>query len=126
MDVIILEVAGMDAAIEAMRLPMKSGDKSDSKWDRYCDEEPVYVVGPADCHLSAKLIKAGSSHRKHLRLIDVWLKIRAPRYWWTEFDTYRVGVDKVSESTMHRILKDKISRHDFGGLSYPMWSYVKI
>lgn len=45
--------------------------------------------------------KAGS-HRKFLRQIQVWLLIKAPMYWWAEFDTYKIGVTRNSSSTMHR------------------------
>lgn len=45
-------------------------------------------------------------HNKFLESILVWLDVTAPRFWWQEFDTYRVGVTKQSESTMHTILKD--------------------
>jgi hypothetical protein len=32
----------------------------------------------------------------------VWCEINAPRYWWQEMDTYRVGAERLSsESTMH-------------------------
>ena len=32
----------------------------------------------------------------------MWCEINAPRYWWQEMDTYRVGAERLSsESTMH-------------------------
>jgi hypothetical protein len=32
----------------------------------------------------------------------VWCEINAPRYWWVEMDTYRIGAERLSsESTMH-------------------------
>ena len=32
----------------------------------------------------------------------VYAEIDAPRYWWQEMDTYRIGTDRLSsESTMH-------------------------
>lgn len=114
MEIKVLDVAGFREAIRAMRLPMKSGDKSDSKdkvgWAR---TESDFLIGPEDYDLSMKLIQAGSSHRKHIRLIDAWMEIQAPLYWWNEFDTYRLGVDKVSESTMHTLTKREITTDDF-------------
>lgn len=119
MEIEILEVAGFPQAIGAMRLPMKSGEKSDSYFE-YSDSDIMgdlgdcwYEIGPKDRILSMKLVKAGSSHRKHLRLIDAWIEIQAPLYWWNEFDTYRLGVDKVSESTMHTLTKHEITTDDF-------------
>ena len=44
-------------------------------------------------------------HNKFLESIVVWLDIEAPRGWWQEFDTYRVGTTKQSESTIHTIAK---------------------
>lgn len=149
MKIEVLEIAGFMPAIKAMRLPMKSGDKSDSFMcdaimnqieDNRCKscgrgthfimddgtnehsvgfecrkKEPAYIIGPKDHQLSMKLCKAGSDHRKHIRLIDVWVEIKAPLYWWKEFDTYRMGVDKVSESTMHTLMKKKLTEDDFEG-----------
>lgn len=114
MEIKFLDVAGYREAIRAMRLPMKSGDKSDSKdkvgWAR---GDSDYQIGNEDHTLSMKLIKSGSDHRKHIRLIDAWMEIQAPLYWWKEFDTYRMGVDKVSESTMHTIMNEEITQEDF-------------
>lgn len=56
-----------------------------------------------------KLCQAGSDYRKHIRLIDVWAEIQAPLYWWKQFDTYRMGIDKVSESTMDTLTKNPLS-----------------
>jgi hypothetical protein len=52
--------------------------------------------------VAAKLSKANAgSHRKFLRQIVVWLEIEAPLYFWSEMDTYRIGVTRNSASTMH-------------------------
>lgn len=133
-------VAGIIPAIRAMRLPMKSGSKSDSGFCDFemspkcnccpyaswredssdmkceCPEESfhgAWAIGEKDHELSMKLIKSGSDHRKHIRLIDVWMEIEAPLFWWKEFDTYRMGVDKVSESTMHTITKEPFDHMQF-------------
>lgn len=115
MKIKIIEVAGLEPAIRAMRLPMKSGDKSDSRLvpDPETYNDMVFILGKKDHSLSMKLIKSGSDHRKHIRLIDAWLEIQAPLFWWKEFDTYRMGVDKVSESTMHTIMNEEITQEDF-------------
>lgn len=54
-------------------------------------------------------------HNKFLESIIVWLDIEAPRYWWSQFDTYRIGMTKQSESTMHTILKNKLKQNNFEG-----------
>lgn len=119
MQVVTLEVGGFHPAMVAMRLPMKSGDKSDSRYE-YSDSdvdgdwgECWYEIGPKDHELSMKLIKAGSDHRKHIRLIDVWVEIQAPEYFFAQLATYRFGVDSVSSSLMHRGLKDEFTIDDF-------------
>lgn len=98
-----LEIAGIKTAMHAMRNPMDSWAKGDSSSE----------VGPKDKELSIKLQKAGPEHCKHLRMVMVWADISAPRYWWTEFDTYRAGVEKVSCSTMHKLASKPIQPDDF-------------
>lgn len=52
-------------------------------------------------------------HNKFLETIMFTLDIRAPRFWWQEFDTYRVGISKQSESTMHTIMARELEPSDF-------------
>ena len=59
-----------------------------------------------------KIYKNGS-HGKFLESISVWLDLTMPRYWWSEFDTYRPGMTKQSESTMHTIFKKDLTQEDF-------------
>ena len=119
-----IETMGWSAAIRGMRNPMNSWKKSDSHWDyfpprddRYCvvqkarDEE--YVIGPNDRDLMLRLRKAGSDHRKFMRMIVVYMDITAPLYWWKEFDTYKVGTVANSCSTMHKIAAKEFTLDDF-------------
>ena len=99
-----LEVGGIHSALIAMRNPMDSWDRSDSVTGR---------VGEKDKQLSMKLAKAGMEHSKHLRMIVVWANITAPRYWWQEMDTYRAGVEKLSCSTMHKLMARPLEVEDF-------------
>ncbi|MBE0436595.1 MAG: hypothetical protein IBX56_12410 [Methylomicrobium sp.] len=43
----------------------------------------------------------------------MWIDIEACRSFWQEFDTYRVGVTKQSESTMHTLSKRRPTAADF-------------
>jgi len=61
----------------------------------------------------ADKIYANGSHGKFLESIQVWLDITAPRYWYQEFSTYRIGVSCNSESTMHTIMKKELTQDDF-------------
>lgn len=55
----------------------------------------------------------GDGHNKFLESIVVWLDVVAPRYFWQEFDTYRIGVTRQSESTMHTITARSLLQTDF-------------
>ncbi len=63
--------------------------------------------------VARKLADKDGGHNKFLESICVWLDITAPRYWWQQFDTYRVGVTKQSESTMHTLLKSELTQDNF-------------
>lgn len=59
--------------------------------------------------LSKKLVKGGAGHDKFLEQIQYWFALQAPLYWWKQFDTYRIGVSKSSESTMHKSWKNGLN-----------------
>ena len=106
-----------------MRFPMQSWEKSDSGLintkvrtflDCSTEIEPIFGIGPNDLALAQKLIASGAdSHSKFLRQIMVCMDITAPRYWWSEMDTYKVGTTANSESTMHRLAKTPITPECF-------------
>ena len=60
-----------------------------------------------------KLADKGGGHNKFLESINVYMYVKAPRYIWQEFDTYRVGITKQSESTMHTLMKSTIDNNMF-------------
>ncbi len=60
-----------------------------------------------------RLYNKGGGHSKFLESIQVWLDMTMPRYFWQEFDTYRVGTTKQSESTMHTIFKQELAQDNF-------------
>lgn len=74
---------------------------------RYSGDHAIsfFCLGKNDLGLAQKLIRAGGEHRKFMRQILVSVDITAPRFWWAEFDTYKVGTTANSCSTMHK-LKD--------------------
>lgn len=69
--------------------------------------------------VASRLAGRDGGHNKFLESIVYWVLIDAPRYWWQEFDTYRVGVTKQSESTMHTITRRQLTRADFEDGIYP-------
>ena len=103
------KVFGWEAAIRGMRNPMNSWDKSDSIIDGY----GLYELGENDFKLMKNLVAAGSDHSKFMRMINVTVDITAPRYWWPEADTYKVGTVRNSCSTMHKIHSKEFTLDDF-------------
>ena len=116
-----VEIGGWEAAIRGMRNPMNSWDKSDSGYEvlNQLDVELGYtpdiefVIGKNDLKLMRNLVKAGNDHSKFARMINVTMDVTAPRMWFFEFDTYKVGTVSNSCSTMYTIHKKPFERSDF-------------
>lgn len=131
------EVMGWEAAIRGMRNPMNSWENSDSNYRpilasrcdtctsyllnncdncevyKLCNSPNYFLVGPNDLDLMTRLSKAGTDHRKFMRMITVYIDILAPLYWWKEFDTYKIGTVANSCSTMHKIADKEFTLEDF-------------
>ncbi len=110
------EVMGWEAAIRGMRNPHNSWDKSDSKYLRQEDGHIIasrYEIGPNDHDLMMRLVKAGTDHRKFMRMIVVYVDVTAPLYLYKELETYKVGTVSNSCSTMHSIHKKPFNAYDF-------------
>lgn len=124
-----VEVQGFESAIRGMRNPMNSWARRDSYWGMWEDpspinpsDEPFFFVGPNDHDLMMRLAKAGSEHAKYRRMIVVWCDVVAPRYWWTEADTYKVGTVANSCSTMHKIAEKEFTLEDFSCEHLEPWA----
>lgn len=140
-----VEIVGWEAAIRGMRNPLNSHHLSDSEWgerglsaDEYYDllsednpypkGEAIYCVGPNDLKLMNQLASGGPVHAKYRRMIQVYVNITAPLYWWKEMDTYKVGTVANSCSTMHKIherdltpevfSREHLDAEDYGALLY--------
>lgn len=50
---------------------------------------------------------------KFLESIIFYLDVTAPRFWWQEADTYRIGSTKNSESSMHTLTKHELTKDNF-------------
>lgn len=130
--VVLASPGQMEFIIEGMRNPMNSWEKSDSyqavdckkcgkieqegiceKENRNCIGFGCYTLGDNDGNLMQRLAKAGTDHRKFMRMMPVYARITAPLYWWKEFDTYKVGTVSNSCSTMHKIHAKRFEREDF-------------
>lgn len=126
--VVLASPEQMEFAIEGMRNPRNSWNKSDSEtWvDAFnnggysmptattVDKNiPMFRLGEADKSLMQRLANAGTDHRKFMRMMPVYVRITAPLYWWKEFDTYKVGTVANSCSTMHKIAAKEFTLDDF-------------
>jgi len=112
MQVVVMKEAGMEEALYGLSLSFKDRAIPPSEW--WTDERYTKMKRVAD-----SLAGRGGGHNKFLESIVVWIDIEAPRYWWSEFDTYRAGITKQSESTMHTLRKRDLMYSDFAGVTHP-------
>ena len=105
MEVTVLEEAGHENALRGMAYSFKDRAEEVESWwkdkrDRAIKRAPL-------------LAPMGGGHNKFIRQIIIWLDIEAPRSFWSEFDTYKVGTVANSESTMHTLAKRAPTYEDF-------------
>lgn len=106
-----IEIAGLASVLQALRLPFGKECRSECQVNMSINEdyEPPMLQYEANCFIDEKdikllstLIKRGDEHSKAIRGLIVYAEINAPRYFWQEMDTYRIGSERLSsESTMH-------------------------
>lgn len=92
-------------------------------WDLLGPAEPAgkyksqknLLLGPNDLKLCKKLIKAGPSHRKFLRQIQISCDIKANLKWWDQFSTYIFTVCN-SSSQMHKLGSKLLTKEDFSSI----------
>ena len=108
-----IQVFGMDPAFRGMRNPLNSWHKADSQYKKDDVGNVFFEPGENDWKLAQTLAGEGAPNRKFLRMINAWMDITAPLYWWKEFDTYKVGTVADSCSTMHTIHSRPFCEKDF-------------
>lgn len=88
--VVLASPAQMDFIVEGMRNAFNSWGRSDSivgtyygKDDNGNDilEHDDFSLGENDHSLMQRLAKAGTDHRKFMRMMPVYVRITAPLYW---------------------------------------------
>lgn len=99
MEVKVIRVEGLDISCEAVRLSFNSESNEGA-----VEKSQGVSLWNDNVELAKKLILSGDSHSKCMRMATVWLDLTMPRYWWSEFDTYKQGTVAMSESTAHRLL----------------------
>lgn len=73
----------MSFIIEGMRNPMNSWYRTDSTIGKgfETDSVPSFYLGDNDNELMTTLSRAGSDHRKFMRMMPVYIRVTAPLYW---------------------------------------------
>ena len=132
MELSTIGVWGFYGAALGVRRSFRSTEKCDSEiWVKsyvpkedgptaFCTEE---TLGKEDLKLMKKLVLRGTDESKFMRCIHVQVNIKAPLLWWKQFDTYKIGTVRLSDSTMHNILKDPIDYENFAAsnvIDHPM------
>ena len=82
--------------------------------------EAEYKLTGARIARAHKLAPMQGGHNKFLESIMIWVEVNAPRYWWQQADTYRLST-KQSASTMHTILKQRLTSHNFAVCPPEAW-----
>ena len=103
-----IDVYGFETAIRGARNPMNSWDRMDS-----CYNNGEFEIGENDYKLLKNLTIAGPEHRKWNRMVTVTMDITAPMYWFSEYDTYKIGTVANSTSKMHKLLSKPFEMSDF-------------
>lgn len=111
MKVKTIEIAGFNAAFQALRLPFGKECRSECNFYGTINEDyepPCFqsetkcFINEKDLHLMSVLVRRGDEHAKCIRGCIAYAEIEAPVYWWCELETYRAGHERLSsESTMH-------------------------
>ena len=111
MEIEITKEAGLEEAL----IGMKFSFQSECCLDSIATFQNVDGIFEKYLETAKKLCKRDEGHNKFLEQMQVWMIIRAPLYWWKQFDTYRVGTSKLSKSTMHTLMKKSLEPEDFEG-----------
>jgi len=102
MDIKIIKEAGYEEAIGGMAFSFQT------------EAIKIADVKPRSYKAAKTLAHQDGGHNKFLEHIILWVDIRASLTWWKQADTYRVGMSKLSKSTMHTVMKRPLTTWDFG------------
>jgi hypothetical protein len=106
MKVKVLKEAGLNEALLGLSLSFYDGEEDIDLW--WNEEKQKKALKRA--HLLAH--KQGG-HNKFIESMQLWIYVKGTRGWWSEMDTYRSGVTKNSNSTMHTLNKRILTYIDF-------------
>lgn len=106
----VVEMSGFSSALQALHLPFgkevvsiaQSEYDSVDQGSKCVHTSSFCSFNEKDLKLMQRLVSCGDQHAKVVRGINAYIEINAPRYFWQEMDTYRIGTERLaSESTMH-------------------------
>lgn len=101
----VLEEHGLDSALRGMAYSYRDrAEEVEAWWEGKRERAYERMV---------KLAHMDGGHNKALESIVVWIDIDACRDWWSQCDTYRSGITKQSDSTMHTLAKREPVASDF-------------
>lgn len=106
MKVDILNESGYEYALIGLSKSFKDRTIPNNEWWNDARFEKMEKTAKGIC-------SNDGGHNKFLESMMVWIDIEAPRCWWQEFDTYRVGITKQSDSTMHTIQRRATIKDDY-------------
>lgn len=106
MEVKILQETGYIQALQGLALSFYDHKVPFNEW--WTDERRDKAA-----KRSIKQAWMQGGHNKFLESIICHIYIKAPRCFWSEYDTYRAGVTKQSSSTMHTLDKRLAEKEDF-------------
>jgi len=113
MEITIISEHGLTEALYGMSLSFK--DRSIPKHEWWTPERYERMLNVAKANANR-----GMGHNKFRRQMVLWVDIEAPRYWWSELDTYKVGTVAQSESTMHTLSRRDMNFGDCEGDDTPL------
>ena len=112
--------------IHGMRSAFKSWDKSDSFCCIKDENSEAYnlssltrddcnncIVKDSECHSKKLGFILGENDKKLLLNLTIILEVKAALYWWKQADKYAVGTTTNSESTMHTLTRELLTKDDF-------------
>lgn len=105
MQVKVLEEHGLDSALRGMSYSFRIRDNDVEAWWE-SKKERAY-------QRAATLAHKDGGHNKFLEAIQVWIDLDCSRAMWSQLDTYRSGITKQSDSTMHTLAKRTPLDSDF-------------
>jgi len=107
MKTVIIKEAGFEEALYGIGLSY--GLTSGIDYNDFLDDGDLFHNVWS---VSKKLYNKDLGHNKFLESMQIWISINAPRFLWSEIDTYRIST-KQSESTMHTLSKSDLDQINF-------------